>query len=312
MPKRLPETSQVKAIMAAVRSRAALRDDPAIPAPGEVASRAAQRSAGQLLAAHLAQSGYDLTPVEKLREQHQARARRDAERFRVEALEGAGPATSAARAAAVDRAHQLEQAPGVAESHLLQAPFEVVATRDLRLSGRHDAPLDTWVKFRETSSGSGAGDVVFSYLWQNLDDRFRVVQVDGFLVLNGVVQMGADGGWGGEASSQVNLTARLQLWEWWNQPPTVPMPEPNQSLPAFSRRLETPWAIMDVGAVSSDAVFRGFDLRYETFLVPPQGVAVLDVVLGVSYANADGNVDLDFESGDLRVASPAVIVRVLP
>ena len=118
----------------------------------------------------------------------------------------------------------------------------------------------------------------------------------------------SDGGMmNGFRNANVFVFANLHLWEWWNQPPTEPLPQVDQiqGIADFHCRSS---GFFSIGAIDGGSVFRGKDLRYTTFVIPSHGAVVFEVVLSINYNCAHGQVDVNFASGDREVICPAVLV----
>jgi hypothetical protein len=199
---------------------------------------------------------------------------------------------------------------------LLNRPFLIWPSQGLFLDSSEVVPSNSWAKFRMNSSASnGYGDVSFYFLWDNPTDKVAVINVNAYLVLHGTCQVGSGGGvlpgiLSGDRYSQLWLTANMDLLEWWNQPPTRPYPQTDQSQQALFIHTNTGgWG--SVGAIELQTVFRGYDLSYTLMLVPPRGVVVFDVAAMVSFSNADGAIAVDFASGGFQVTCPAVLVTIL-
>src|SRR5262249_50145610 len=155
------------------------------------------------------------------------------------------------------------------------------------------------------------GELNFSFVWQNPSDRFALANVDGYLILSGFCQAGSDGGFfPGDRQSSLTIDVRLDILETWNQPPTSPLPQFGQSQNAITLKTDT-GGFGDPGAIEFTNLFRGYDLRYELFIVEPNGIAVFNTTVAVSFGNSDGTIIADFSNGELHVMSPFVLVAVV-
>jgi hypothetical protein len=122
----------------------------------------------------------------------------------------------------------------------------------------------------------------------------------------------SEGGFsGGSRNSTLEVFARLDLLEWWNEPPTSPYQQVAQWQRALHLSVDTgQW--FDDDAIEAGGVSRGFDLHYNLFVVPPGGVVVFDVNVELSYiTGADsGSIHADF-AGDFEVLCPAVWIETV-
>jgi hypothetical protein len=273
-----------------------------------------QRSLQSLMASSLTKAGFELDKFEDLRARHQSDLRRLVEEHKADAIKAATSASERLRADLDGRRQAIETLAGTAAAQyvLLNSPFLIWPTHGLFFDSSQIVPSNSWAKFTlESSRSSGYEEMSFYYLWDNPSDQYAVINVDGYLVLNGFCRTGSDGGfWPGDRRSSLTVDARLYLLEWWNQPPTSPPFQADQYQQALQLATST-GGFGDPGAIEFRQLFRGFDLRYTLFLVPPHGVVVFEVVAAISYALADGHVSLDFASGDFKAISPAVLVAIV-
>ena len=248
-----------------------------------------------------------------LREQHQAALLRAAAERKAEAVQQSPRGLQTLQAAVGSRRKAAEQLATQFPTEILDKPFLIWWTQGIDFPDIHVEPMNSRAKFRFRSGGSlGFEEMSFYYLWANPSgEKFAVINVDGFLIVNGFCLIGSDGGfWPGDRRSSLGLTANLSLWEWWNQPPTQPFAQPDQSQQVLHLSTNT-GGFGDPGALEFKEIFRGYDLRHEQFLLPPGGVVVIEVALSITYGSSDGNVDVDFETGDFHVSSPVVLLRIL-
>ncbi|MDR8391638.1 hypothetical protein NC796_10830 [Aliifodinibius sp. S!AR15-10] len=171
--------------------------------------------------------------------------------------------------------------------------------------------MNSWAKFKYHSDRAlGSEALSFYFLWENPRDKFAVINIDAYLVLNGFCSV-IDGQTllTGYDSSSLNLQAQLSIREWWNQPPTSPLPQSDllQSVVSLSAK----GGSISGGAIDGKHIFRGYDLRYNQFLVPPKGVAVFEVALTFSYKTSVGDVHVNFASEDFEVLCLGVLVAIL-
>lgn len=199
--------------------------------------------------------------------------------------------------------------------HLINTPFLIWPTNSVDLEASEIVPSNSFAKFR-AKIGTGKsffGDVKFYFMWDNPTDKIAVINVNGYSIFHGTAFVGVGGGfWPGNRSASVRLTAELQIFEWWNQPPTSPFVQADQTAEILNLRVSA-GGFSEVGAIDLRDVHRGNDLRHTLMLVPPRGVVVFAVTTAAAMGTGtdSGNAEIDFASGDFMVGSPAVLVTVL-
>jgi len=181
--------------------------------------------------------------------------------------------------------------------------------------GSEIVPSKSWAKIQLQSDTTRTDELKFYYLWETPKDKYVVINVDGYLVLNGYCQAGAGGGfWPSDRYSKISVDARLDIYEWWNQPPTSPFSQPDQTQSAIIPPLEvSAEGFLEVGGIEYTTLFRGYDLSHTLMLVPPQAWVVFAVTTSIASVNGNdsSHTEADFASGDFHVMSPAVHVAVL-
>jgi len=274
--------------------------------------RTNQRALENLVASYLTKAGFEVDKFEKIREQHQTELRRILEERKAEAVKHSSYVKETFRYGVDNRVKTVEQLQAPPKYELLNSPFLIWQTQGIDFPETHVEPSNSRAKFTlHSDKSSGSEEMSFYFLWDNPSDKFAVINVDGYLIVNGFCRCGSDGGFfPGDRRSGLVLKARLHLLEWWNQPPTQPLPKVDQIQEVLRLSTNTGgWS--DPGAIEFEEVFRGYDLRYELFLIPPKGVVVFEVALSIILWNADGSVDVDFASGDFQVGSPGVLLSIL-
>lgn len=196
---------------------------------------------------------------------------------------------------------------------LLKAPFEIVPI-NLTLDAAESILVKSFVKFRVKLDRRGSnGSVQFNYLWQNLSDKFAVINVDGYMIFHGHAFVGVGGGvCPGNRTASYAVKGSLSLLQFWTQPPSQPFQQPDQLVDVSSLNV-TADGFSEVGALDERDIFRGYDLRHTLLTVPPEGVVVirLSATVNCSCGTDSGNLDVDFTSGEFNVGSPAVLVTIL-
>ena len=104
--------------------------------------------------------------------------------------------------------------------------------------------------------------VFFYYLWTNDSDQAVTVNIDGYLIADGYVELQSDGGfWPGDRRAETWLTPVMAPWEWWHQPAPLPLVQEGQIQAALSMKVSSGGFAAGAG-FDAKAVFRGFDLQY--------------------------------------------------
>ncbi len=203
----------------------------------------------------------------------------------------------------------------------LDKPFLIWPTSGLFFDDSHYEPWNSWGKVKLDSSKSSSDnpnlfweELGFYFLWENPVDKWAVINVDGYLIQNGFCSVQSDGGYfAGDRRSSVNIYSNLRLLEWWNQPPTQPMMQSDQSQLIFSISCYSGDMFDFDGGFNGDYIFRGSDSRYNLFLIPPNGVTVFEIISLISYSNGinGGSAHVDFASNDFKVTCPFVLLAIL-
>jgi hypothetical protein len=198
---------------------------------------------------------------------------------------------------------------------LIDSPFLIWPTQGVFFDSSHYEPWNSWGKIKlDSSKKNGGEELSFYFLWTNPSEGYTVINVDAYLILNGFCSVETGGGFfAGDRTSSLTLSSRLYLLEWWNQPPTSPLMQADQFQNALNLYAESGGTFDFDGDFDAQYIYRGFDLRYTLFLVPPRETVVFEVALNITYSNGDdgGQVHVDFTSGDFEVMSPAVLVATL-
>lgn len=323
------DAGQLAAVLAAAREFSAARE----------ALRTARRAAAgrelpvqslparAMAAEYLAGTGADIEALERRLEAARPDNRRRLEEVRADALRRSGG--RADQLAAVVRNHRalLESvvAPGpptTVQYIALDSPVGIWATDQLQLSSSSIVPWDSRAKIRyegELYGGwrsaiiesVGTEELHFYYLWQNQGGGVAVVNVDGFLVLNGLCTVHSRGGMFDGGSARLGLDPTLELIQTWTQPISSPAAQPGQTQQALDLAVDSGGWFSD-DHTKTALVHRGFDLRYEQAIVPAGQYLIIDVALAVSYGYINGAVSADFASAAFDVLCPFVEIAILP
>ena len=273
-----------------------------------------QRAAGQLFESFLTKIGFETEKFEKIRAQNLAELRGISEKQHKDAITESVPANQVLRNSTLARLKTIEQLGTTIPSPyyiLLKTPIFIIPSHDFILDSSQVAPLDSWGKFKIASETTGTDVLSFYFLWTNPSDKYAVINVDGFLIFNGNWNAGQNGGlFAGDSYGDLEITANLRLYEWWNQPPTQPTVQPDQTIEVLNvSNDQDSWD--NLGEVDAGAVFRGHDLKYGLFVMPPQGSVVIEVAATIQYWCQNGGISVDFESGDFEIACPFVSIAIL-
>lgn len=198
--------------------------------------------------------------------------------------------------------------------HLPKAPFEIVPSAGMTLQAAEIISVKSFVKFHiELDRKSTNGTVEFNYLWQNLDGKFAVINVDGYMIFHGHGFVSSGSGFcGGSRAAGYRVDGEIGLLQFCDDPPTQPLQQTEQNVTVSALSVRTD-RIGSVGALEQRDIFRGYDLRHALLIVPPGGVLVISQIVTVDCdcGSDSGIVDLDFASGEFNIGSPGVLVTIL-
>ena len=296
-------------------SEAALQDG--TTRPEEVA--ADQRAAWKLIEHWATKNGLDDDKFETIRAQSQAELQRIANERQAAAVAQSGSMLQSFKQAIEGKRKSFETliaaAPPVQPAFVtLDSPYQIWATQGLAMPASTIVPWNSFAKVSLNSSRtSGYEEVGFDFAWENPSDRYAVINVDGYLVFSGVIEATQPGGfWPGDRFARLWVKSTMRTYEWWNDPPTQPLAQSDQSLDVDTVAASD-GGFGDVGAIVTRNVFRGVDLRRTLFVLPPHGLTVIEVIAVLQYQTGSdgGRVKADFNSGDLRIMSPFVLIGVL-
>jgi hypothetical protein len=241
-------------------------------------------------------------------------------RLKADAIRKSREGQRGLRAQAAQRVRGLEAVvssplTGGTQYELLTEPFLIWPTNSIDLEASEIVPANSSAKFRAriTEGKSFYGDVKFYYIWRNPRSTFAVVHVDGYAIFHGYAYVGVGGGlFPASRSARATVDGRLDILEWYNQPPTQPATQPDQSVSVANLSVSA-GGFSEVGAIDWRDIYRGYDLRHTFLLVPPSAVLLFVVTAAVSLRTGSdsGYAEVDFASGAFNVGSPAVLVAVV-
>lgn len=287
-----------------------------------------RRARGELLASPLARAGFDRAGYETVRERHLSQLHRLAGDVRASGATDAEAASETQRFAidvqrrgfelAAIRPLQPPIAPGQPYPFYidLDTPQSVTATSGLALTVYTTAAWNSLAKFTfDKTNGGGNEELTFTFLWQNPNDTYTVLNADGYMVFRGYCQADANGEFWGGGTSDLSISAVLEPWQLWDNPPTLPPADVNQTELVLDPSLHADGSYgsppFGLGDIEWRKVYRGYDLRYDTLTVPPGGMVAFDLVMSISYSSSDGHVQLDFNTGNYMVMGVGVLVAIV-
>lgn len=312
--------SEIKAVLTARDVKA--REDRALRKPDPSGAQARRRAGEKLFTSYLRKTGFDFAAMEKLRTTNEAALRRVVKQQRAAAIKRSSAIKKELVATVAGWRKTIEGfRDGALVSDFVPA-FEVVATpfiiwptNDLELIDSQIQPWNNTAKINaQWRKNFGMENLRFIFLWQNPNDRWVIVNVESNLMLNGACDEFEEGGFLSGSVSNLYVDARLNVLEWWNQPPTSPFPQATQGQHVLSLSASGGGVLSNLGGgtVESASVAGTFDLSRSLFLIPPNGVAVFEVTLAFVYDNSDGGmVQINFASGGFQVMCPALVIAIL-
>ena len=209
----------------------------------------------------------------------------------------------------------------------LETPFLIWETPNPQLNILQDSQA---VQFHSNvrvkvdyTSGSDYTNFVFYYLWENTAEVPATINVFSSLLFNGNCLVSAAGGAFSGDACNLNISATLDIYEWWNQPPTTPLPQSTQYVDVVNLSASGPtlpeylWNNAD--SHSQALYYQNVNLSYSLLRVPPLSEIVVEVGARFSFGFTSGGLNLsdlieaDFATEDLnyRIQNPLVIIDVL-
>jgi len=200
-----------------------------------------------------------------------------------------------------------------AQRYLVNTPLDTYGYA-LNFDSFAVVPSRSWVKFRmerRKKPGFNNAVVIFNFVWQNPEDKYVVINANGYLLLHGHCYVRSDGGiFAGARAAGLEIRPHLQLVDWTNEPYMILGDQ--GAPPAINLHTSTEGMFDDDEEAMAD-VFRGYDLDISLILVPPRAVIGLVVSAAIAYyADKDsGIVQANFSDGAYMVSSPGVLVTVV-
>jgi hypothetical protein len=283
--------------------------------------QASRRPGEKALLSHLKKTGFDFKAFDRIRAQQQ----KEMQRLLKEAQQAS---TKRASARKKELAYGVENwrknierlrdstlvSQFVPAFEVIDTPFLIWPTNDLELDDSHIEPWNNTAKVHGLWRGTGTENLRFIFVWENPADKFALVNVESNLAVNGACDAFAEGGFLVGSINSVFVQATLNIWEWWNQPPTLLSPQATQTKGIMALATHGGGFLSNLGGgnVESKSTSGIHDVRRTFFSLPPRGVAVFEVTLEFFYENTGGGmIQARFASGDLGVKCPAVVIALL-
>lgn len=207
--------------------------------------------------------------------------------------------------------------PPIPPQHVsLDRPFWIRVQDDTpteTLLDEHFEPGNSWAKiYLQREHDFRFCQLDFYFLWTNTNGADTSADVTTSLTVRATAETTAEPQWlppvVGSGGTEVKADGSLYLLEWWNQPPTQPPWQPQQSQPIIDVTADAgwpplPWSTIDDQWQSANA---SYNLAYEKFLVKRDQSAVLQVSLLVYLWSWNGSGLFDAGNGNNIVMCPSV------
>lgn len=281
--------------------------------------RAGRRQGERALTSYLKKTGFDFETYDRIRAQQQAEMHRLLKEVETAA---AKRSTSRRKDLAYGVATWRKTIEGFRDGTLtsqfvpafevVDTPFIIWPTNGLELADSQIQPWNNTAKVHALWRGDeGYENLRFIFVWDNPKDTGAVVNVESYLAVNGSCDAFTEPGIFFGSINTVWVQASLNVWEWWNQPPTMLPPQATQVQHVLTIAASG-GGFASGGGVESKSAAGLFDVKRTLFALPPKGVAVFEVTLEFFYSNNGGGmIQARFAHGDLGVMCPAVVIAVL-
>jgi hypothetical protein len=196
---------------------------------------------------------------------------------------------------------------------ILDTPGLILPSQDLDLFQVSPAPWNNVARVKATWTSpypdNGSDTLSYVFAWRNPADHDAVINIGSYLMLNGFCDAEAGPGW---THSDLQVSTRLNIFEWWNNPATQPPGQSAQfnfSLPSLNAEGGKDTG---VGEYLTLPINGSYDVEYRHFTVPAKEVAVFTVSLNLWHSvRGDGYIEVDFASGGFEVMCPALLIGIL-
>jgi hypothetical protein len=282
---------------------------------------ASRRQGEKALTSYLKKTGFDFKAYDRIRAQQQAEMHRLLKEAQKAAIKRSSSRKKELAYGVENWRKNIERfrdatlvSNFVPAFEVVDTPFLIWPTNNLELEDSHIEPWNNTAKVRGLWRGTGNENLRFIFVWENPSDKWAVVNVESYLAVNGACDAFAEGGFIAGSINSVFVQASLNVWEWWNQPPTMLSPQATQTRGILALATHGGGFLSNLGGgnVESKSASGIKDLRRTLFSLPPHGVAVFEVALECFYDNTGGGmIQANFASGDFGVKCPAVVIAVL-
>lgn len=283
-------------------------------------SKGGRKDAAKLLTKDLALTAESRRAFAEIVTREAAQAEAQAKKLTTAAQKNARMELKALKQALVQRAKavkaldtQLAGGQGTNYYYLIEQPFLIWPSLGLQIDATY-SNLNSFVKTQRTVNNTSASLAVrFYYIWTNPRDSYSVINIDAPIIFNGKGQASAGGGiTASDRYAGLVITGQLEIYEWWNQPPTQPLPQPDQT--AWAMVLEANqegW--FEVGDIEFKTIFRGYDINYRQLVVPPLESVVIacSAHFDSTCGTDESQTIIDFATGNFQITSPFALVDLI-
>ncbi len=287
---------------------------------------ASQQAIKKLLESNFTKAGFELNKFGALIKQSDAEARQKLANLKAESDKQSPAVLETLHGTAenlIANVAHLQAIPATVASptyFLLDTATEISSNGGVTLVSKHIGPSPEFNSAQFHFDGDaadagfgtpGSGEVSFGFLWQNPSHVSAVINIDGYIALNGLCSVISNGGFWGKGFSNLSISTSLIINELWNSPPTSPIEQPSQSQQALSLSCDSigPFASSHI---AFENLFRGFDLQFSQLVVPPKGTVGFEVVCTLFTWMNDGAAHGIFNDRGREAFSPGVLIAVLP
>lgn len=306
-----PESSELEAMIAEAETKAVQRR-PTAPAPQlNRGLRASREVTTAVVMQALALTDADRAALDRLGCEHEAELRRLAADTKRIAIKGSAERSRRLDALVMSERSALRAIPDDWRNPWVPSwppVYFIRSTPGGRLGETHIEDAKSWAKWQCTTPAlsSGTEKLSFFHLWQNSYDYLVLADISVRLNLTGHMECRAEGwgvpaGWFNESRSEADLSARLTVRPLWL--PHDPSQQPQYSLRAAS--LDVTAGVLSQSRQTS--ISESFLVRTVRFAVPAEAFILIEGSVELDYL---GIADVDFTSGDFRVACPYCFVTV--
>jgi hypothetical protein len=233
--------AEIKAALSAIEA-ARRHQDTQLPKAMHAASAQIRSEAEKLLVPYLKNTGLDTTAFKALQERAQTEMRRLAQEHKQQAIKNSASVAARMRSAEKSRSKSKSVSQPKLNANFVPPVLTAVETASmivpssgLEMDNFQLAPVNNWAKIKGERSSSATETLRFIFMWSNPNDRDTVINAASYLAVNGSCQLDANSGFLGifpGGTSSLALTAFMNIWELWNQPPNFVQ---TQTLPIFSQ-----------------------------------------------------------------------------